>query len=158
MPRKPKPKPKPKSGPRRRALRRKHFSRSPSTHEISSSQSLTIAPSESFNHQFPVSSARDEPPGTRPLLEPFIYVPVPSPPSNKSKRQRFRDTQKLATDIQSDQCYRIIRRIFTPWGPEDAKNLWVAILAPLYCDLPNAIKIMTYLIWKLRRETARWSE
>jgi len=50
----------------------------------------------SLNQKFPLSSARDEP-GTKPMLEPFVFVPIPSPPPKRGKKSQSRKSRRKPT-------------------------------------------------------------
>ena len=53
----------------------------------------------SLNQEFPLSCARDES-GTKPLLEPLTFVPIPSPTPKRGKKSGSKKFRNLATNSQ----------------------------------------------------------
>lgn len=54
----------------------------------------------SLNQGFPVSCARDEPSGTKPLLEPFSFPSTPPQGGTNSRSRKTRSLAKLAIQAQ----------------------------------------------------------
>lgn len=54
----------------------------------------------SLKQEFPLSCARDEPGTTKPLLEPFTFVPISSPPPKRGKKSGSKKSRNLATNSQ----------------------------------------------------------